>query len=107
MSKLQFIELMQFPPGWILLDMYPDELFEWQASRYKPGHENGAEHDRNGAFHWWFRRNPSKDELKKLVQLAAADPDPLLGADLRRYIREAKAFDEEIARLEFDLFSGR
>jgi len=105
MSKLEFLRLMKFPREWVDLDMYPDELFNIQAPRYQPGHELGAEHDRNGAFHWWLHREPTKSHLRYLLMLASLDPDPLLGQDLRQYIRRAKSFDDEASALEQQLFS--
>ncbi|MHA6881789.1 hypothetical protein [Ralstonia pseudosolanacearum] len=107
MIKLEFVQLMRFPVEWITLEMYPDELFQWQLAGYQPGHEEGVEHDRNGAFHWWFRRQPTKIELEKLLRLAALDPDPLLGEDLRQYIRKASAFGEQLAVLDRELFAHR
>lgn len=107
MTKTEFLKLMNFPQEWELLGMYPDELFMWQASGYQPGHESGSEHDRNGAFHWWFRRNPSKAQLEKLIRLAACDPDPMLGEDCRQYIHKACAFDAELADLERSLFAPK
>lgn len=107
MTKSEFQKLMRFPSEWLSLGMYPDDLFRWQLSGYEPGHENGAEHDRNGAFHWWLRRQPSIIELKNLVRLAAVDPDPMLGEDVRQYIRRAAAYDEQVAALDRDLFAGR
>ncbi len=95
---------MKFPLEWERLGMYPEELFLWQVSGYEAGHEDGSEHDRNGAFHWWLRRSPGKVELAKLIQLAACDPDPMLGEDVRKYIRRASAFDSELAALEEGLF---
>lgn len=107
MTKLDFLQLMCFPVEWITLEMYPDELFQWQLAGYQPGHEEGAEHDRNGAFHWWLRRPPTKIELEKLLRLAALDLDPLLGEDLRQYIRKASAFDEQLAVLDRELYAHR
>ncbi len=107
MTKEQFLQIMRFPPEWITFGMYPDELAQWQTSGYEPGHEDGAEHDRNGAFHWWLRRSPTKDELEKLLRLAALDSDSLLGNDLRKYIRQASAFDERLAELDKALFDCR
>ncbi|MCL9848551.1 hypothetical protein RSP673_017330 (plasmid) [Ralstonia solanacearum P673] len=107
MTKLELVRLMRFPVEWITLEMYPDELFQWQLAGYQPRHEEGAEHDRNGAFHWWFRRKPTKMELEKLLRLVALDPDPLLGEDLRQYIRKASAFDEQLAVLDRELFAHR
>jgi len=42
MKKEQFLELMKFPTEWHELSMYPDELFKWQLSGYRPGHEDGG-----------------------------------------------------------------
>lgn len=98
---------MRFPQEWISWGMYPDELLEWQLPRYEPGHESASEHDRNGAFHWWLRRQPSKEELQKLIRLAALDPEPLLGEDLRQYFRKAATFDDELAALDKELFGRR
>lgn len=104
MTKLEFLKLMKFPREWIDLNMYPDELFSIQAAGYQPGHECGAEHDRNGAFHWWLRREPSKDHVLNLLRLAALDPDPILGQDLRQYLRQAASFDDDAFALEQQLF---
>ena len=91
MTKSEFLKLMRFPTEWESLGMYPDELFAGQLAIYKPGDEQGAEHDRNGAFHWWLRRKPSEEELEALYRLASLDPDPLLGQDLLQYLDKAKA----------------
>ena len=107
MTKSEFLKLMHFPAEWVSLGMYPDELFQWQLAGYQPGHEEGSEHDRNGAFHWWLRRQPSKTELENLLRLAALDPDPMLGDDLRQYIRKATAFNEQVAALDRELFAHR
>ena len=104
LTKLEFMKLLRFPSEWVTFGMYPDELFQWQFSGYEPGHEGAAEQDRNGAFHWWLRKPPTKAELENLLRLAALDPDPALGADLRQYIRKASAFDELLAALEQELF---
>ena len=104
MSKEEFLRLMHFPKEWNTYGMYPDDLFRWQISGYVPAHEDAAEHDRNGAFHWWLRHSPTSDELEKLLRLAALDPDPFLGQDLRQYIRKATAFDARLAVLESTLF---
>jgi len=79
MTRDEFLQLMHFPIEWDTLGMYPQELFEGQVGMYKPGDERGAEHDRNGAFHWWLRRGPTKLQVEKLRQLASLDPDPFLG----------------------------
>jgi hypothetical protein len=100
------MNLMKFPDQWEQFGMYPDELFNWQMSGYEQGHEEGSEHDRNGAFHWWLKRNPSKSDLKNLLQLTYLDPDPALGSDVRSYIRNAEAFDMDLASLDRRLGDG-
>jgi hypothetical protein len=105
-TKKEFLALMRFPVEWDTLGMYPDDLFSWQISGYAPGHEQGAEHDRNGAFHWWLRRHPSKAQLLNLVRLAALDPDDALGNDVRQYFYAAKSFDSEVASLDRSLFGA-
>lgn len=98
-TKEEFLQLLEYPAEWLDHDMYPNELFEFQVQHYSPGHEVGAEHDRNGAFHWWLKRQPSKQQLLRLVQLSALDPDPLLGADVRAYLRKAANADPEVINL--------
>lgn len=104
MTKEQYLQLMRFPSEWVVFEMYPDELAEWQIAGYELGHEEASEHDRNGAFHWWLRRSPNKNTLEKLLRLAALDPDPYLGNDLRNYIQQAPAFDASLADLDKILF---
>jgi hypothetical protein len=96
LSKVEFLRLLNFPKEWLEWSMYPDELFDAQAARHVPGDERGSEHDRNGAFHWWLKREPTKDVLRKLVALSYLDPDSEMGADVRRYIARAKHCDKEI-----------
>jgi len=98
MMRQEFMALMRFPHRWEELGMYPEELFQEQLKGYKPGHEEGAEHDRNGALHWWLRRDPDKSVLLKLVELCALDPDPLMAADVLSYIRRAKGCDADVVR---------
>lgn len=105
MTKAEFLRLMRFPSEWDTFGMYPDDLFQSQMSNYQVGHEEGSEHDRNGAFHWWLRRDLRKEQLEKLLRLTVLDPDPALGADVRTYIRKAPAFDNELAVLESTLLA--
>jgi hypothetical protein len=104
-TKAEFLKLMNFPTEWDRFSMYPDELFQSQVTRYQVGHEEASEHDRNGAFHWWLRRGPDRDQLEKLLRLTFLDPDPALGADVRDYIRRNAAFDSQLAALESQLQS--
>lgn len=87
--KLEFVNLMRFPPEWDAWGMYPQELFELQLSTYEPGNEDSSEHHRNGAFHWWLRKNPSSEAIGKLIDLTYLDPDPHLGDDVRNHIRSS------------------
>ena len=103
MTRDGFMALMKYPELWRSLEMYPDELFHEQLAGYLPGHEEGCEHDRNGAFHWWLRREPSKLDLEKLLRLSYADPDIALGEDVRNYLRQADGFDEELREFEAKL----
>ncbi len=92
MTKAEFLTLMHFPDEWQLWDMYPDELALEQISGYQLGHEASSEHDRNGAFHWWIRQNPTAQLINKLIPLAFLDPDPLMGADVLRHLRKCDHF---------------
>jgi len=87
---------MLFPKEWVEWDMLPDELMEIQIKGYEPGHEDASEHDRNGAFHWWLKRNPTKEQLTKLLKLTYLDPDPLMGKDIRSYIRKSNNYTSDI-----------
>lgn len=107
MNKRDLLTTLGFPEEWIALDMYPDELFEWQRSGYRLGHEQGSEHDRNGAFHWWLRRRPTHDQLEKLLRLAAIEPDPHLGNDVRICIAKAEGFDDALRQTERSLLGGQ
>ncbi|MCR1320266.1 hypothetical protein ACKURH_21090 [Enterobacter soli] len=93
MNKDDFLKKMNFPIEWIIYDMYPDELYALQITYYQEGDEQGSEHDRNGAFHWWLKRNPNKNELALLIKLTYLDPDQLMANDVRSYIRQAKNYD--------------
>ena len=99
MTKHEFLSLMQFPKEWAAWDLYPNELFEIQHSGYEPGHEAGSEHNRNGAFHWWLQQEPEATVLMQLVKLTLLDPDPYMGADVRRCITQSAHSTPEIERL--------
>ena len=99
LNKLEFLRLMKYPPEWLEWDMYPDELFEHQILGYEEGNENGSEHDRNGAFHWWLRRDLMTDQLRKLVLLTFRDPDQLMAADAREYIARRHDLTQEVRDL--------
>jgi hypothetical protein len=100
MTKDEFLELMKFPRQWDEWGMFPDELVEIQLSGYESGHENASEHDRNGAFHWWLRRDPTVEQLIKLLKLTHLDPDQLMAEDVRSYIRKASNYNHEVEAIE-------
>ena len=87
---------MNFPKEWELFEMYPNELSEIQINNYISGHEEASEHDRNGAFHWWLKKEPTEEELSKLMKLAYLDPDSHMGKDVRGYIRKAKNYNKKV-----------
>jgi hypothetical protein len=97
--KIRYLALMSFPNEWLDWDMYPDELFEIQSSGYEQGHEDASEHDRHGAFQWWLKRNPSKDQLLKLTKLTFLDPDEDMGTYVRGFILRSVDCDDEIRQL--------
>ncbi|HCL5274750.1 TPA: hypothetical protein N2G37_002352 [Salmonella enterica] len=93
MNKDEFLKKMNFPIEWETYDMYPDELYFLQMTNYQEGDEQGSEHDRNGAFHWWLKRDPTKKQLALLIKLTHLDPDQLMANDVQRYIRQATNYD--------------
>lgn len=94
--KLPFLELMHFPKEWLEFGLYPDELFIGQVDHYLSGDEDGSEHYRNGAFHWWLKRNPTRQQLSNLIQLTFLDRDSLMAGDVRKYITGAKNIHENV-----------
>ncbi len=84
---------MGFPKEWLEWDMYPDEFFQGQLGVYEPG-EKDDEHYRYGAFHYWLKRNPTKETLLKLAKLSWLDSDQIMAADARKYISKAENTDE-------------
>ena len=97
MSIDEYLNLMKFPAEWQEWEMLPSE--EWFAkliSTYESGNENASEHDRNGAFHWWLRQEPSEEQLIKLVKLTFLDPDPLMAKDVRNHIQKAKNYNKSV-----------
>lgn len=96
MDEATFLTLMNFPSEWKELGMFPAALSRELRARYRPGQEDGSEHDRNGAFHWWLRQNPSAEHLLILIRLTELDPDPLMASDVRRYIARSGNADERV-----------
>lgn len=90
---------MKFPKEWLDYGMYPEDLWEFQKNGFDEEHVEASEHDRNGAFHWWLRKDPTKDELIKLVKLTFLDPDPIMAADVRSHIRKHPNADQDVIDL--------
>lgn len=86
MDKAQYLKLMEFHPKWQEYDLLPSELIDQLLSMYEPGMESASEHDRNSFFHWWLKRNPSRDVLAQLLELSELDPDQVMADDVRRHI---------------------
>ena len=68
-TKPEFMRLMNIPQEWESWGMYPEELYAYQLERFEVAHARAPEHDRNGMFHWWLRRNPAKHQLLPLSVL--------------------------------------
>lgn len=91
---------MKYPREWTEWEMLPEAFLEAQIAEYEPGGEEASEHYRNGAFHYWLKREPSKEVLLKLAKLSYLDPEPLMGDWLRKeYISKAKNADKEVLSL--------
>jgi hypothetical protein len=96
MNKADFMRIMSIPAEWDALGMWPEELVQEQLKSYSSGDERASEHDRNGMFHWWLRREPTSDQLLRLVKLTHLDPEPLMAEDVRNYIRRSKNCNSEV-----------
>jgi hypothetical protein len=91
---------MHFPAEWSKLGMIPTNDYLSEVIRlYKPGNEDASEHDRNGFFHFWLKRNPTKEQLLKLIELSFLDPDQMMASDVRNYISKAAECDAEIKQI--------
>lgn len=89
---------MEFPLEWKEWNMLPPkEILSELITLYKPGMENASEHDRNGVFHWWLKRNPSEEQLILLVKLAKLDPDQLMAQDVIGYIKNSANFTQRVS----------
>ena len=106
MTKEQYLCLMEYPKEWSELGMVVDEVMRNQLALAEAEGAGGWEHYRNGAFHWWIRQSPSKDQLRKLL-LASLDPDPAVGWDVHRHLRRCEHFDDDLRAYGAELFSGK
>ncbi len=99
-TREELICLMRYPKEWVEWEMLPGEFVDAQIATYEPGNENASEHFRNGAFHYWLKRNPSKEILIKLVKLSFLDPDVPMANWLRNdCITKAVNADNEVLAL--------
>ncbi len=90
MSVEEYLNLMRFPVEWREWGMLPEaEFLNSLIASYKPGMENASEHDRNGVFHWWLKREPTEAQLISLAKLTLLDPDPLMAGSVKNHIRKA------------------
>jgi hypothetical protein len=94
-----YLKLAGFHERWREYGLLPAELIDQLRSTFKPGMEEASEHDRNGVFHWWLKRNPSKDVLVKLVELSFLDDDQIMAADVRKHVAQCSSYDSEVESL--------
>lgn len=94
-----YLSLAGFHDKWREYGLLPAELIDQLRATYQPGMEEASEHDRNGVFHWWQRRNPSKEVLVKLVELSFLDDDQIMAGDVRRHIAQSSSCDREVESL--------
>ena len=97
MNRAEFLKLMEFPGEWELWNMIPPDWLSGAMEEYRPGQEESPEHYRNGAFHWWIRSEPSKQDLITLARLSLIDPEQIMAVeDWQVEIRKATNFCEEV-----------
>lgn len=107
MSRAEYLEKMCFSPKWSEYGLIPDTYIDQLRAMYEPGMENASEHDRNGLFHWWLKRSPSKEVLIQLVHLSYLDADQLMAEDVRSYIVRSVNYDKDVAeRIRLHLDGG-
>lgn len=100
MDLTEYLRLMNFSDQWKSLEMIPDEEYmEGLIDSYKPGMEDASEHDRNGCFHYWLKRNPSEKTLINLSKLTLVDPDSPLSEDVQSYIRKSANYSAKVERV--------
>ncbi len=91
MTVEQYLTLMHFPAEWQAYGMLPSsEFIEKYIASYSPGMEQASEHDRNGFFQYWLRRDLDQERLDKIIKLAELDPDPGLRQDILGSISKLK-----------------
>lgn len=94
-----YLSVAGFHERWREYGLLPAELIDQLRATFQPGMEEASEHDRNGVFHWWLKRNPSKDVLMKLVELSFLDDDQIMAVDVRAHIARCSSCDPEVESL--------
>jgi hypothetical protein len=93
----RYLQIMNVPPQWNEWRMLPDEEYLQALIRsYETGMENASEHDRNGMFHWWLKKDPNEEQLVNLAKLTLLDPDQLMANDVREHIRRASSYSKNV-----------
>ena len=90
MNKKYFLKLMKFPNEWLLWNMYPKDLADFQIKEYRKEHINSSEHTRFGAFNWWIVHAKKTEEIAKLIELSYLDSDQGMASHVRERISEKK-----------------
>ena len=87
MNAQDFLDMMRFPAEWQAWGMTPDEDYiQDMIMHLKPGMEHEYDHFRHHAFHHWLTREPTRDQLEKLVRLTFVDPDQEMARSIRAEI---------------------
>ena len=96
----EYLNLMHVPKEWTEWNMLPEESYlEELISTYEPGMEDASEHDRNGFFHWWLKKEPTEEQLLKLAKLTNLDPDDSMSKDVQSYIIKANNCSNKVAAI--------
>jgi hypothetical protein len=109
MDKKEFMSYLDFPPEWLELNIYPDELFEIQKEymlkdeylleKEKQGlfssekYGLGSEHYRYGAF-WWVVKNMGYSALDKLMVVMEKEPDEMMQWATMNDLAKLKNYEE-------------
>ena len=97
MKTKDYLEMMRFPSEWQEWGMTPDEEYvSDHIFHLKPGMEHTPEHARHEAFHYWLARDPSTEQLEKLVQLSLLDPDAEMGESIRAEVLKLGNCDDQL-----------
>ena len=91
---------MLVPKEWKELGMLPETSYLMELiSTYKSGMENSSEHDRNGFFHWWLKKDPTEKQLIKLAKLTLVEPDIHMAKDVQSYILKSNNCSHNVIKI--------